>query len=868
MKDKVLSILKSNIYMYEKNLSYFLENIDQLYDVLQGDILKSSYKNNILITSEKIGVDISILVIIAINAYIEDLKNHSNSVLSNLESNQIVIYEGKKYKYINCEVINSGYYKGHEKIVLKTKNGTLKINKSDAYKISRYFGESEKLDKMEKNKNNEERRYLISKLLKQDIKELDGILNQQILVVFKSRKYMEEILSNLIIEVDGKKYDFCRVFPARYYSDKENYIDIKGNKFHSKPIFIFTSRFDVADLLLGENEDCKKLILLEEKSYSKSISIIEDYTLEEEQLDKIIFFNTYNHIINIKNLIEKDVRVYAIEENSNSKVNKFNNIVVESKEINSLLYDTRKQLIRLLKSDTYFLQQNQFIINVFKILKMYESLCIPICEFEEKYILDECINMIKKITENNFDYKSPYNKLTYIYENLNNIYSRLYTNNPKLDIIENISDKDSIIVLNNNSELKFIRDNKNIKYKSIEFIKNLSDKHFENEKLVFISFYDNKFISQSNVYNNNRITNIFYYIEAVKYNYSAKSLNKNLNLIYDNNHIKFINDNKYVDLIKLDFNEIILKEKQTINDKDIGLKIAELDNDKVIYEKSYQYEEIDYEYYYDFFSKSQDILDKNFKNINIYDYDTHDYDMKAYKKVIFKNNQFAYLTKHYKSSCIDIHGNYIVKNVDSLSVADKMIFTNDKSDEDIDFMFEKIINSDIFIKQYNRDFENVNYFKKVIRDYIDKYGKDYILLSKELSYYHIEKVPLAIKQWTENRIIGPREKEVYEAISKITRDPKLLNEWENIYKSSEIIRKFKSRFKSIFKHTVRSNMDENTDDEVIKLIIEIFDNLDDYVDIVEVDQIINLYNDNIEIQLNCLLDGKYILQGEKYYDFN
>lgn len=863
MRNKVLSILKSKIYVYEKNLSYFIEDIEQVYNIFQSNILTSDYKNNVLVTSEKIGVDICLLVMGAINAYMEDLKNHNNHILSNLENNQLVMYEGKKYKYINYEVINSGYCKGHEKIVLETKNGILKINKSEACKISRYFGESDKLDKMEKNKNDENSRNLISKLLHQDLEELSGILNQQIIVVFKSRKYMEKILSNLTIEVEGEKYEFCRVFPSRYYSDRENYVNIKGNKFHLKPIFLFTSRFDVADSLLEENEDCNKLIFLGEQTYHKSLSIIEDYTLEEEQLNKIIFYNTYNNTYTINKLIENDVQVYALEEKQNSKKNKSNNILAQSIKVNNLLYLTKKQLINLLNLDINFFQKEKFIKNAFKALKIYQLLCIPICELEESYILNECIDIAKKITESTFEYSSIYNKLAYICENLKELYSELYNNNPKLSLLESISDKDSTIILNNISELKFIQNNNKIKYNSAQILKNLRHADLKNEKLIFTSFYDNKFINQFNLYNNNEIINVLYYTEAIKYNRLARNLNKNLHLIYENNKINHKFESKYVDLIKYNFNEIILKENEKTCDTNNNQVDYFEDDENIINDKSFEYEEIDNEYYYDFFDKTKDILDKKFDNNSIYDYYTYDYDMKAYKKIVFSNNQFAYLTKNYKVSCIDTHYGYIVKNVDGLKINDKMIFTNDKSDEDIDSAFEKIINSNIFRKQYNKDFENVNYFKNVVKDYAQKYENDYNLLSGELSHYNIDKVPPAIKQWTENKIIGPREKEVYKAMGKITMDNKLLNEWEIIYNSSEVIRKFKSRFKSLFKHTLRSDIEESTDNEVINLMIDIFDDLGEYVDVVEVEEIINLDKVDKDKQLNCLLGEKYILQEEK-----
>lgn len=184
-----------------------------------------------------------------------------------------------------------------------------------------------------------------------------------------------------------------------------------------------------------------------------------------------------------------------------------------------------------------------------------------------------------------------------------------------------------------------------------------------------------------------------------------------------------------------------------------------------------------------------------------------------------------------------------------------MVFINKKSERDIDIMFEEIIDNDIFKKQYSKDFENLNYFKKAISDYANSYEDGFKLLSMELELFNIHKNQQAIKQWTENKIVGPREKEVYKVMGKIIRNERLLNEWEDIYNSSQIIRNFKSKLKKIFKNTLRSNISEEIDDEVIKLIIDVFGNKEEYIDLVEINQIVNLSNkQEIDVKLNCLLD--------------
>lgn len=551
MRDKIISILKTKVYIYDKKLSYFLDDIEKIYDIVQSKILDIDCKNNILVSSERIGIDVCLLVIVAINTYLEDLKNYNNNIVSNLKTDQVVMYKGRKYKYKGCEVDKSGYFKDTEYIVLEARNGIQKIFKSDVYKLTRYFGKSEKLDKMGKNNESKEGRKLISKLLDLDINQLVGVLNQQILVVFKSKKYMQHILENLKIEINQQKYEFGTVFPARYYSDIDNFIDIKGNKLHLQNIFLFTSRFDVADLLIGEYSNCNKLILLEEESYYKSISIIEDYILDEEQLEKVIFYNTYNHIDRIVNLIENDASVYAIGEKENLKVK---NILVESSKINGLLYITKTQLKSLLKPEFDFVKKDEFIKNTFKLLKIFQLICIPINKFNEKYIIDRGIKIINKITENTYQYTTIYEKLKCICENLRDLYDLLYTSNPKLNILEYISDKNSTIILNNNSEIEFISKNKKIKFKKLESINNLNNLKLQNQKLIFMSFYNNKYINQFNLYNNNNIINILYYIEAIKYNSIANNINRNLSIMYNN--LNYVFEKNYIDLIKYDYKKI------------------------------------------------------------------------------------------------------------------------------------------------------------------------------------------------------------------------------------------------------------------------------------------------------------------------
>ncbi|CEQ11810.1 Uncharacterised protein [[Clostridium] sordellii] len=862
MENNLLSILKSCVHISKDTLSDF--EVDNFFGIYENDILDCIAKNSLIVTKNKKKIEACILIMTAIKTYLESLETQNNSILESLDYGQLVMYRNKKYRYLGCETIEGCNLKGEKKIVLEADNGHYKINEEEAYKLSKYLGNSKKLNKMESClKNKDTGKILIAKLLDKDLEDLDGVLNQQIIVVFQSKKYMDEFIKSLNIEIEGEKYDFCRVFPSRYYSDLENYIDLKGNKLHVKPIFLFTSRLDVADQLIGENEDCRKLILLGDLTYCNYVETTLDYLLRDEQLDKIIMHNTYESISMIESLIERDISIYALENYTDDKLDNHDiNRIVESTEINLLLINIRKELIMLLSPDVDVIDKQIFLINSFKLLKFLQTICIPIREYKERRIVQNYLEKIKDITENNNTYESDYNQLKSILTKFNKLYSILYHFNPKVYILKELVDPKSIVILNDNCEIEYLRKYQIIKCKDIITISNIKEYEFYNEDLVFVSFYENKYINQFNLYNDNTIKNIFYCTEAIKYNFQVRQLNMRLKCLYENNKLCGNFSCRYIEFIKYD--KILLESEYKNSSYEDGYST----NEKAQREEKIIHEYIDENFndYYDidFLSKKEELLNMEFEKKNqIYQSNESYYDMKAYKKIIFDNGQYAYLSKNIKLFCIDSEGNHAVKKIESLNTEDKVVFTNKKTDEALDDMFEEVINSEVFKDKYNKDYQNVHYFKNALKNYIKRYDGDYELVSKELSYFNIEKGAVAIRHWTEYKIVGPREKEIYEVIGKITMDKKLLNDWQKIYESFEKIRTFKSKFKRIFKYTVKSEIVNNSEDEdeITTLILETFDNLYDYVDIVKVSQIIELNEDIDNVELNCIMGEKYSLQG-------
>ena len=845
MRERIISILKSKVYIGEERLIYFISDIEKIYDEFEKNILCSTYKKNAFISPELIGIDVCILIILGISVLLEDLADSKNNILSELDEGQIILYKGKKYKYIKCESIENDYLGKQKMLILKAKDGILKIMEDKAYNITRYFGNSNRIDRMERQNVRENGKYLITRLLDLDINDLNGSLKQEILVVFHSKKYMEELIEKINIEIDGELYNFGSVFPTKYYSSIENNNYIKGNINHLKPIFLFTSKFDIADQLLDRNKENTTLLFLREASYIKQFSILE-YILEDN-LKNIIFYNTFSQTDAVERLVQNDVKINAITYINNLIIQSPSNIIVENEPIDNLLLDIKKRLIKLLKNTNYsFCDKEIFMKNTFKLLKMFQILFIPICETEEKDVFDQSMDNVKNILEENKEYYSIYKELECIYSNFKQLYELLYDNNPKFDILEKYSNRHSVIIVNNKSEEDFIKSYQNIRFKSIKRIKDLKELNFE--EVIFMGLYNKKSIEQFGLYVNNDIINILYCIEVKKYNYLVNIINNNLKIIYENNRICEKNSKKYISYIKnINFEKKqvtpFLKEEESI----IEVNVTEKINNNID-----EYENIEDLYYYDFEDDIKSILNIVFEN-EVPKYNVENYQMKAYKKITFKNNSFAYLSKNYKAFCINSSKDSIIRVVDDLKIKDKIIFINDKIDQDIDDLMGTIINSDIFQEKYTKDFNNVNYFKDIIKEYCERYEDGYKILSNELNFHHINKGVPAIKQWCSSRITGPREKEVYEVISKIIRTDKLLNGWEEIYNSSEVIRKFKTRLKDICKNMLRCNIDNDLDNELVNLIIDIFQTRNNYIDIVEISKIENINTCDPQLQLNCLL---------------
>ncbi|NFM16729.1 hypothetical protein FDB88_05830 [Clostridium sporogenes] len=889
------SKLKNNIFYQDKLLNisnYELGNIK-----LFQEIFKDQHRINLLITPDKEVTEVLSLIVLAMKLYIKNLKDEDENILDVLSIGDIVVYEGKKAEYLGeAEIYGEKKiklkYKGNRINGIKLEGAINYIKLSDYYKLSIYRGDSKELSTMSNKKSNKKNgKYVLADMLGIKLQDLSNTIKEQMVIVYPSKNKLEELLKKIKIRIKNKKYLFTEVFPCKYYSSIDNSMDLKGNKLKLKEIFVFTSNLSVARDVIQENKETSNLLLLGQDTYVNEIGGSLDFLLKRKKLKKIYILNTFDKINQLHKLLESGFNIqlnawtrtaFLKEINKmdlyqiclkNKKIDLFLNRKVENKlmdqckDIAENLLKLKIDLIEVLKEDFYCDNKEIFLRISYGLLKIFEKIVVPIKEYDDfitdnnlkNYTVDVLIKKLMETIKENEIYEDAYRVLYNISQLIKNLYELMYYKNPKFNFLKNINlSYGDLIICNSSIEEAILKKYESIKNKYIRVstIKNYKD--YNNfQKIIFTGVYDNKNLDQVHCFNSLNIVNLLYPSEVSKYNGKVNKFNKLFNLIEEKNSLGNSNDILKLQNIKIDYNEFI--EKHTVQDDTIEKTETEIEKKLYFNEEEHGYKE-SLEYDLDI----EDLLNIDLNNSlgkQFLEDDTV-YDTGIVKKKInFKDKKYALLTAFYKSKCIDNTNNSIViKDINALQIGDKLIFIYDRTEDEITKLFYQIICSDKFKSKYYKHYYNMKYWKDLLKKYIDSYFCDYSLIALELSFYKINRTEQAIKAWIVNEnIIGPIEKEVYNAIAKITNDKYLLDHWEEIYKSCNLIRSLKTKLKDNFNSMViQSVVNEKSEGEFENLVYDVLGDLKKYSEIEEIYDIEDILI-NIPInKTNCILEKRTV----------
>lgn len=881
-------LLKNNVFFKDKILNiseYEVKNIEIIEEVF-----KNNEKINMLVTPDKEPIHILLLIVLAINLYIKNLSCRERGILSYLNTGDMVTYNGKKAEYLGITNIY-----GKEKIKLRHKGNIIKgirmedgfsyIPLSEYYKLSIYRGDSKGLSTMPNVRSNKKSgKYILLDMLNLELESLGSIVDEQMVIVYPNKKDLEDLLNNIEIKIKDKKYYFTEIFPCKYYSSVGNSIDFKGNKLKLKELLIFTTRLDNAIDIIQKNENTSQVLLLGEENYIHDIDSDLDFLLTRRKVKKAYIFNTFSNISNISTLLNKEyhIRLYAWLKNAfleNLKLNYRGNYVTDNElilnyiyrnvrskviydesDITQIIIDLKDKLFSIAEDDFNYKSKEEFLKITYGILKVIEKIIIPIEKYDDyikmncikKHTITELLEYLELIVEESKMYSSTYKILNSIVIKTKELIEILYYNNPKLEVLQKQNlVKRTLILCCSPIEVEVLKKHSffKSKYINIQCIsKYKSDRTYEN--VIFTGVYKSKNIDQLAFYSGLNIVNLLYPSEVIKYNKKVIDFNNRIRCMENNNVLSV---NKHTNLLEV----IKLHIKDNYQNKTIDtLETKEAKMEEKIYGKP---TDKNYEMRLDLNYDIDDLLNissyNNFNGTNIAKYDESG-EVKKYIK--FNCNKYAFLTKYYKATFWDYTNNKIsYKNINSIELNNKLIFIETKTDSELIDLFHKIICSDIFKSKYYEHYKNMRYWKEALKKYINTYYLEFSNIATELMIHGVNRGEGAIRSWIlDDKIIGPTEKEVYKALSEITKDAYFRKNWEAIYKSCKLLRSFRGRFRNRFNNMViKSILKENSNaDELEILVYEVLGDLKEYAQILEVKYIEDISLNVPIYRLNCVLD--------------
>ncbi|PJI06834.1 MULTISPECIES: DrmE family protein [Clostridium] len=873
----------------------FNKYISEIVGILLSTF-KEKYKMDLFLTTDENMIKSIFIVVIGIRSYLNNLLScDCRDEINDIEIGDIVYYNNCKCKYIGIEKIY-----GNTKIKLEYKPrkvGNLQLHDytyvdiKNKNQISKYYGDSDKINKMTgiRNKKNNSGKALLAKLLDLDPEKFCRVVKRQVVFVFESKKEMEYILNNIKIRIEKKQYNLCEILPCKYYSDIDNGTYLTGNLYKEKPVLLFTSRLDIAKELIIHNKECKSLILLGADTYKNYIDVIFENImrkLDHKKFEKLIVYNSFSDVQDVDRVLDYKLDVYSW--NKGTLINKIKNktypsdnkelmkyldtnincSIIDDKDINVIMTNVRKGLVELIKTNEQIIDKKNFIRIGFKIYNVLKTIIFPVKEYKNSNYMETCFddwfNKLKNILNENDLYIENISLLQPVFHGLKKFYEILYYENPKVKCLKQKFNYKATVVCNDLFEKNLLIKNIGINEDKIITL-NQVNSSLKNKNLIFLSFYNKSKEYQIGNYLNNDISNILYASEVFEYNSKIRSFNKMMGQIAKNN---LLCDNKYSEIdylneIKIDF-DFLKSEIKKYKDNDNPSKNNEsIDEDEYIKDENtierYNRDNIEQEYFSDVnYNINQLFQVRNRSSNNQESINAQGLGI-VKKKVIFEDNRYCYLTSDYLALCID-KGKELEKSIDLLKQGDQIVFIEEISADEPEVLFDKIINSSIFKEKYKRHYENMRYWKKALKEYRNLYNMDYNSLSNELRIYNVNKSNVAIRQWIEtsdNVIIGPREPEVYEAIADITLDNKMKEHWKDIYESNNIIRDFRTRFKKTFKSIVKDfalNKEQNNN-EIEKLVKNVFGNLNQYVNIVKIQEIEDVSQNMKYVKTNSLIDS-------------
>lgn len=794
------------------------------------------------------------IIMSAFNDYIRNMIDPANNILEHLEIGDMVEVNGYRAIYEGIKDNN---------IILKYVDGSVYFPVDHSYKMTGYNGCAKTINKMPTKKGVKRKvtKDVVSSIFNIDTKEFSNIIKYSTIIVAQKEK-VYEIVNNLKIVYEGKKYDITSIFPFAYYSSADRQLDFAGNATKVEPIIKFTSKISVAQDIIQNNKDIKNVTIIGEEIFRNNPTYL-DWIIKRRSIENTNIVFEWSKMRNIEGLLEniENIEIYAWSKNAIlDKINlyhtksydkkisscsciqhkviyNFVNKVIDIKKLNNTENLDNKILVtrKLLKEISYNMviddKRDEFLKLSYTLINLYEKSCFPLKVLEEmieeerliavhpKQFIERLNELAKYLELYVFDSAS-ISKGKYIIENLTFIRKVLYENNPKwyelIKAIRMAKFNKMILVVYKAYFIDVIRKCLEMNKMTLSFEISTINRFNPNKMydvIVIAGVYQGKNYDIINSSYNEKVIILPYLSESKLFAWINK---KNSCLV---NKIEKVNK-----LVEYDSQEVI----DEINDMNIELEEEVKDL-------------IDIEDIINDIIKKHGIIEGNF-NTSVSRTD-------CVRVAIFESGEKAYFSKYFSPSLLDRSSEDIRDvNTEELSVGDELVFKKDEKDMDKDIIqdvIEKLLENSEFKKEYENKLMLSRYWKNALDNFMNEnnYNENYI--SSQLLNYNVIRSPMAINTWLRfSKSTAPDKQEVYYALANIIKDKFFMDKWKDIYEACSAIRKLNIRLKKYLGKCIVKSVVKEVKSDFDKIVEACVGDITKFAQIVQIEQ---LYDVQIEV---------------------
>lgn len=716
------------------------------------------------------------------------------------------------------------------------------IEEKDAFQLTVYNGTSSRINKVNGNtiKNNITKTF-IDKLFLCGLNKLNGCITDSSLMIFNGKEKVLKLIENIDIEIDGEITPLPELIPMGYWSSDENCILIKNRRKEDVLFNITCGMSDVRDLMLND-ENIKNVFIFGDKTCEGYLEtelrdIRMDYNIE-----KLVVFGGED-VKNIKYFLDNDneFELYAITRDYileniklNSRVNLSNvqnktlelfknkvykNICIKFVKENKNFDRCIKGMLLLIKELCIYSDRDgtilQFIRLSYHLSNLIEGTIIPL-----RYSSNNKEDILKKVSimsdiKDEFDFtRVEFDLMNRIISLINEAIQIISNKNAKFDLIREIakgSNERYTLLVKNNFEIKEFQ-----RFLMAQRINNINIKKFnrkikiESFKNIILPFYQDLY----NIFNDSKfkdITLICCKREYQRYINKEREYTKLLSDIYEKNNL-VVKENtlnqSFSDDIDVEEEGKLSSIEENINHT-IDVNFIRIIENEIVYNSN------------------------NTNGVSKY---------LAKKLILFKDNNYAFLSENYTVNIIDRTKNDIVtKDINHIELGDEMIFVinNNGSTDIVKETISKLLENEDFGNEYNKYFENNNLWKNILDEYMKINHFTFHDIANKFKICGQAIHPLTISNWINGNIVGPRDTKFLRYIAEITDDKELQENIDNIIVSCKKVRSIQSKVSRAIARVIINSVvtNEFKEESIDRYVNSLIKDIDDYAYIGEVSHI-------------------------------